>query len=154
MKSFEEAMRIAKDIKYYMTNGGVNDVLVKKIEETFGLKLSPQHYKYYKEYGYISYEGDEFFGVYNKCYEGDYCGNAVVATISDRKDYGLPEKWIPIYNYDEDMAYLDYENLNKEGEPRVIAAYYDGENYVFVEELAEDLGDYFLQMISNYFEYE
>lgn len=152
MVHFDLAMELAKKIKYYKVRSGIDDKLIQKIEKTFGFKLSPQHYKYYKEYAYLSFEGNEFFGVYPKCFEGDYCANAVVATISDRKDYGLPEKWIPIYNYDEDMAYLDYENLNKEGEPRIIAAYYDGEKYVFEEELAEDLGDYFLSMVKIYYE--
>jgi len=80
--------------------------------------------------------------------------NAILETLDTRESKNLPHKWIPIYNYDENMAYLDYENLNEEGEPRAIAAHYDGEKYVFLEELAEDLGDYFTKMINDYFEYQ
>ena len=62
----------------------------------------------------------------------------------------MPEEWIPIYNFqDGNMAYLDYSSLNAEKEPKVIRAYYNGEKYEIVETLAEDFGDFVLQLVQE-----
>jgi hypothetical protein len=47
------------------------------------------------------------------------------------------------------MAYLDYSSLNSEKEPRVIMAFYNGAEFEFVETLAEDLGDFILQLVQE-----
>jgi hypothetical protein len=47
------------------------------------------------------------------------------------------------------MAYLDYENLNPEGEPRVIMAIYTGKQYEVAETLADDLGDFMLGLVEK-----
>ena len=68
--------------------------------------------------------------------------------MNDREEYNLPKEWIPIYNFgDGNMAYLDYSFLNIEKEPRVIMAFYNEEKYEIVETLAEDFGDFILQLV-------
>lgn len=47
------------------------------------------------------------------------------------------------------MAYLDYSYLNEQKEPRVIMAFYNGGNYEVVETLAEDFGDFVLQLVQE-----
>lgn len=47
------------------------------------------------------------------------------------------------------MAYLDYSSLNAEKEPDVIMAFYNGDKYETVEKLAEDLGDFILQLVQE-----
>ena len=57
---------------------------------------------------------------------------------------------IPIYNFDDgNMAYLDYSYLNEQKEPRVIMAFYNGKEYEIVETLAEDFGDFVLQLVQE-----
>ena len=50
------------------------------------------------------------------------------------------------------MAYLDYSSINSEGEPRVIEAFYNGVGYEMVGILAEDLGDFVLQLVQEQLE--
>lgn len=47
------------------------------------------------------------------------------------------------------MAYLDYSSLNAEKEPGVIMAFYNEDKYETVEKLAEDLGDFILQLVQE-----
>ena len=73
-----------------------------------------------------------------------------VPVYNDREEYNLPEEWIPIYDFgDGNMAYLDYSSLNAEKEPDVIMAFYNGDKYETVEKLAEDLGDFILQLVQE-----
>lgn len=44
---------------------------------------------------------------------------------------------------------LDYSSLNAEKEPDVIMAFYNGDKYETVEKLAEDLGDFILQLVQE-----
>ena len=65
----------------------------------------------------------------------------------------MPKEWIPIYNFDDgNMAYLDYSSLNLEKEPRVIMAFYNGNKYEIVKTLAEDMGDFILQLVEEQIE--
>ncbi len=68
----------------------------------------------------------------------------VAYALNDRDEYSLPEEWIPIYDFDDGSTgvILYYSHLNKQKEPRVIMASYDGEEYEVVEILAEDFGDF------------
>ena len=94
--------------------------------------------------------GAEFYGIYENVFEGIYAGNAIVATLQDRRDFGLPKEWIPIYDYsDGQIAYLDYSQLNENNEPSIIIGAYNGKIYTVIEQVAEDLGDFLLQMVEE-----
>ena len=55
---------------------------------------------------------------------------------------------MPLYNFDDGyMAYLDYSTLNSEGEPPVIAASYNGSQYVLEGTVAEDFGAFALCLV-------
>lgn len=47
------------------------------------------------------------------------------------------------------MAYLDYSSLNRENEPRVLAAFYNGKKFEVTETVAEDLGDFILGLVQE-----
>ena len=146
--NFKEAMELAKKCDFYETGKGVSDEIIKKAEEELGIAFSRELYEYLREYGYMEFSGCEFYGITTEDFSEIYCGSIIEATISDRKEYGLPLKWIPILFLDDGYtAYLDYDNLNSEGEPRVIEGIYMGNNYYEMTAiLAEDFGDYILQI--------
>lgn len=52
----------------------------------------------------------------------------------------------------EIWQYLDYSSLNMEKEPSVIMAFYNGDKYEINETLAEDLGDFLLQLVQEQLE--
>ena len=68
--------------------------------------------------------------------------------LHERAETGLPEAWVPLYNFDDGhIAYLDYSALNSEGEPSVIAASYNGSQYVLEGTVAEDFGAFVLRLV-------
>lgn len=47
------------------------------------------------------------------------------------------------------MGYLDYSQLDEDGEPAVIMGIYNGMEYVMVEKVADDFGDFLLMLVSE-----
>lgn len=151
--NFEKAMELAKKCQYYKTAGHQTEDLIERVEKVYGFNISTQHREYFKDCGYIMFFGTEIYGVYDKVFEGVYAGNAVIATLQDREEYNLPTAWIPIFDYDDGyVAYLNYSNLNSENEPRVILGIYTGEKYKNTETIADDFGDFLLQLVETQLE--
>lgn len=147
-KSFVKAMKMAPKCRYYTTAGGKTEEEIGKAEDMLQIKFSRQAREFYKKYGYLSFYGNEIYGIEPNDTSGILEGNSVAYALEERKINGLPEEWIPIYNYEDgNMAYLDYSSLNKENEPNVIMAYYDGKNYNVVKVVAEDFGSFILALI-------
>ena len=150
--NFMKAMELAPKCRFYTTVGGKTEE-IQISEKMLGICFSKQCREFYEKYGYLSFFGTEIYGIDPRDDSGILEGNSVASALNDREEYGLPEEWIPIYNFDDgDMAYLDYSSLNAEKEPRVIMAFYNGENYEVVETLAEDFGDFVLQLVQEQIE--
>lgn len=149
-QNLEKALTLAPKCKFYTTVGGVSTENIAKSEQMLGVKFSKQCLKFYEDCGYLSFYGHEIFGIDPNDDSGELEGNSVAYALNDREEYGLPKEWIPIYNYEDGtLAYLDYANLNKEQEPRVISASYNGEEYEIEEVVSSDLGDFLLEMVNE-----
>lgn len=152
-QNFIKAMELAPKCKFYTTIGGKSKEEIEKSEQMLDVKFSNQCREFYEKYGYLSFYGSEIFGIDPDDDSEILEGNSVAYAINDREEYSLPSKWIPIYSFDDgNMAYLDYSSTNSEGEPGVIEAFYNGMNYEIVETLAEDLGDFVLQLVQEQLE--
>ena len=151
--NFQKAVELATQCKYYKVAGQQTDDLIEKVAKVYGFKLSVQHHEFFKEYGYMMFFGTEIYGIYKEVFEGIYAGNAVIATLQDREEYNLPKEWIPVYDYDDGYkAYLDYAHLNSENEPRVVLGVFTGKEYETTEIIAEDLGDFLLEIVEQQLE--
>ena len=147
-KNYIKAMELAPNCKYYTTVGGRTKEQIDKSEKLLGIKFSRQIKDFYENYGYLSFYGNEVFGIDPDDNSGFLEGNSVLYALNDRKEFNLPSEWIPIYNFqDGNMAYLDYSKLNTENEPRVIMSLFNGVKYGDIEILAEDFGDFLLQLV-------
>lgn len=152
-QNFVKAMELAPKCKFYTTVGGKTEEEIKKAEKMLDVKFSSQCKEFYKKYGYLSFFGNEIFGIDPDDDSGILEGNSVAYALNDRTELGLPNEWIPIYNFEDgNMAYLDYSFLNSENEPRVIMAFYNGTGYEVIETLAEDLGTFILQLVQSQLE--
>ena len=148
--NFVKAMELAPKCKFYITAGGKSEEEIVMSEKKLGISFSRQCREFYKKYGYLSFFGNEIYGIDPEDDSGILEGNSVAYALNDREEYNLPEEWIPIYDFgDVNMAYLDYSSLNAEKEPDVIMAFYNGDKYETVEKLAEDLGDFILQLVQE-----
>lgn len=151
--NFRKAMELAQECRFYTTAGGKTRSEIEQAEKMLNLVFSRQCKEFYLRYGYLSFYGNEIFGINPNDDSGLIEGNSVAYALNDRKKYNLPKEWLPIYNFnDGSMAYLDYTSLNAEREPKVIMAYYNGEKYEIIETLAEDFGDFVLQLVQEQIE--
>ena len=147
-QNFERALELAKQCRFYTIVGEKTNEVIVRAQELFGNDFSKQNFQFFKRLGYLSFFGTEIYGIVKDDFSGSYVGCAIEAALADRKEYNLPKEWLPIYDFDDGyMGYLDYSQLNEDGEPPVIMAIYDGEKYVVVEKVAEDLGDLILQLV-------
>lgn len=149
-QSFKKAMELAPQCKFYTTAGGKSQEDISKSEDLLGIKFSNQCVEFYAEYGYLSFYGTEIFGIDPNDYSGILEGNSVAYALNDRKEYRLPLYWVPIYNFEDgNMAYLDFSDINVDGEPKVIMGIYTGEKYEITETIAEDFGDFLLHLVEQ-----
>lgn len=149
--NFEKALELASNCDYYSVGCGKSEEIIEKAEELFENNFSEQTRDYLKRIGFLDFGIHEIFGIYKDDFSGIPHGCIIEGAIEDREKNGLPKKWMPIYDfgYDGLMAYLDYSQLNSENEPCVIEAYYNGKEYVVIEKIAEDLGDFILQLVKE-----
>jgi len=149
-QELDTALNKAKQCQYYKIKGEISDIVISKAESLFGHKFSKQNYEFFKRVGYLSFFGNEFFGILKEDFSGKYTGCAIESTLYDRKKYNLPNKWLTLFFFDDGFyGYLDYGQLNAEGEPPVIMAYYDGNKFVIEETVANDLGGFLLERVDN-----
>lgn len=152
-QNFRKAMELAPKCKFYTTVGGKTEEEIKKAERLLDVSFSNQCREFYAKYGYLSFYGNEIFGIDPDDDSGILEGNSIAYAINDREEYNLPKEWIPIYNFEDGhMAYLDYSSLNAEKEPKVIMAFHNGTEYEIVETLAEDFGNFILQLVQEQLE--
>ncbi len=146
--NYERSMKLAQQCRFYTTEGGKTPDEIKKAEKLLGVQFSKQYKDFCKNYGYLSFYGNEIFGIDPDNLE-ILEGNCVAYALNDRKVYELPRHYIPIYDYgDGTMAYMDYSALNKE-EPRIVIMGYNGSKYHVIEITAEDFGDFVLGLVQD-----
>ena len=125
----QKALSLAPNCKFYTTAGGKSETDIAKSEQALNIKFSKQCLEFYKKCGYLSFYGNEIFGINPDDLE-ILTGNSVAFALNDRAVYSLPLKWLPVYEFgDGSMACLDYSSLNNDNEPPVIAAFFNGEEY-------------------------
>ena len=148
-QNYERAMELAKSKAFYTTAGGKSEIDIAKAEEMLGVKFSKQYRDFNSKYAYLSFWGNEIFGI-DPDNMDELEGNSLAYALNDREEYGLPYYLVPICNFDDGcMAYLNYSSLNNDGEPCVVAAVYNGSEFEIMESLAEDFGDFVLHLVKN-----
>ena len=168
-KNFEKALELVKQCEDYTPGKGRTDEIIAQGEKLFGCKFSKQAKEYFKRYGWIGFGSQDFYGISTDDFSDKTCGGAIESALRDRKEFGLPKEWLCIHDfgYDGWRAFLDYGNLNKEGEPPVIVsrgmgkefqgankfaegkAEYIDRNYLTDGIFAEDFGDFLLCLVEE-----
>ncbi|MEH6942064.1 SMI1/KNR4 family protein, partial [Bacillus sp. JJ722] len=128
------------------------DLLIKKAENTLDLKFPSSYNHFIKKYGAGVFANYEILGViHEKYYEllDPDKPDVVRFTLIKRKERHLPDNFLPIIDIDPDILYcLDINNLNEESEPAVVS-FNVGEDWGEQELIAEDFGDFLLEIIQN-----
>ena len=87
--NYERSMKLAQQCRFYTTEGGKTPDEIKKAEKLLGVQFSKQYKDFCKNYGYLSFYGNEIFGIDPDNLE-ILEGNCVAYALNDRKVYELP----------------------------------------------------------------
>lgn len=152
--NYIKAMKFAKKCDDYCIGEGVSDEVIGKAEELINLKLSKQVKEYLKTCGYMEFLGVELYGIVKNDFSSkDIEGCMIEWTLDQRKKSNLNSKWLPIcFEDDGYMAMLDFENMNADNEPIVILVAETESGYEMTEKIAEDLGEYILELVNTQLE--
>lgn len=149
-KSYVSAMEKASECDGYDTGTGVSGETVGNAEKLLDIIFSKQLREYLLNYGFLEFFGVELYGIIKEDFSSTVLeGNIVEWTLNERKNNDLDPKWLPIrFEDDGAMAFMDFSRLNSEGEPAVILAVNTEKGYEFQDELADDLGEYILELVN------
>ena len=89
--NFIKAMELAPKCKFYTTAGGKSEEEIDMSEKKLGISFSPQCKEFYKKYGYLSFFGNEIYGIDPEDDSGILEGNSVAYALNDREEYNLPK---------------------------------------------------------------
>jgi len=154
-ENFEKALELAKICDGYWIAGGKTDEVIQRGEELMGFKFSKQTHEFFKRIGKLMLFGEVIYGISKNDFSGMPAHNSIEFTLLERKEWKLPKEWLAIYNFDDGYrGFLDYGNLNADGEPPVVMAICNGKEYVMVERVAEDLGDFILELVEEQLKYQ
>jgi hypothetical protein len=90
--NFIKAMELAPKCKFYTTAGGKSEEEIDMSEKKLGISFSPQCKEFYKKYGYLSFFGNEIYGIDPEDDSGILEGNSVAYALNDREEYNLPKR--------------------------------------------------------------
>lgn len=149
--SFLKALKEMEKCEGYRFGTAHDKNVIRKAEELLGITFSKQIREYLSKYGYIEFFGVELYGIINESFILDDESNEgcmIEWTVDERTASGLNPKWVAIRFEDEGgMAFFDFSSLNSEGEPRVVLAIDCGDGYELDRVLADDFGDYLLDLV-------
>lgn len=152
-KIYEKALKRAKKCEDYDCGSKHPSATIEKAEMLLNLRLSPQVKDYLSRFGYIEFFGVELYGIIDEKFSLDkntFEGCMIEWTVNERENNNLNPNWVALkFEDDGEMVFLDFENINDEGEPRVIIAVDEGEGYTFEDEIAEDFGEYLSELVDE-----
>lgn len=167
-QDFKKAMALAPQCRFYEVDEGISEEVICRAEEILGFQFSKQSREFYKNHNYLSFYGNEIYGILPDEPEV-LVGNSVGYALKARKEYGLPREWLPLCDNGDDgcVVFADYSELNAEDEPRIIEALYSDEwydqdveneqiteteascKYRITEVLADDFGEFLLGLVEK-----
>lgn len=147
-RNYLKAMKLARECDNYCTGSGVSNDVISAAEKKVGILFSRQLKEYLTTYGYMEFFGVELYGIVKTDFSSVSVEGCLVEwTILERKN-GLNPKWLPIcFEDDGNMAFLDFNDLDENGEPSVILAEETERGYEKVEKIANDFGNYVLELV-------
>lgn len=124
--------------------------LIEKAEDVLGIKFSKIYKEFLIKFGAGNYGAEEILGVIDDDFEESSVPDGIWYTLTEREEVDLPMNLVVIYETGGDeLICLDFNNLNEEQEP-VVVAYIPGENNKNqkYEKIADDFGDFLLQLVN------
>jgi hypothetical protein len=106
--------------------------------------------EFVKRYGAGNFGAQEIYGVIGEDFENSSVPDAIWVTLSERKEFNLPQNLLVISDTGMGEWYcLDFNQCNIEGEPLVIVYDYEQE----CEVVSNDFGDFLLSRVKEELDY-
>lgn len=156
-KTYKKAKKLISEHEDMADVSGEKSIsYIEKAERVTGLKFSSLYSDFLKEFGYLGFGSQEVYGIVNDDYVNSSIPDGIWYTLQLREDVNLPSNFLAIY-YDgmEEVYCLDFNNVDKNGEPKVVAIDmgYDLDHQE-IEVVAEDFGDFLLELVELEIELE
>ena len=125
--------------------------IIKIAENAIGFRFSKMYRDFVLNFGAGNFGSQEIYGVINDDFKNSSVPDAIWYTLTERKQYKLPNHFLVIYDTGMGVLYcLNFESVNEMGEPNVIE-YIPG---VKIDEqefasIAKDFGDFLLDIIEE-----
>jgi cell wall assembly regulator SMI1 len=152
MEHFREAVRIITanpDLNYF--SGPKPEALVRKAEAALGLVFPPTYREFLLQYGAGGFGGSDFCGVSKDDFVNSSWPDGIWMTLQTRQRWALPHSYIIVSN---DGMGDDYCIDTADGNGRIVL-FQPGLSldHQVREVVAEDFGEFFLQIITRYLGY-
>jgi len=150
--NYEKAINLMKQNKDECDFVGErSEILVEKAETTLGIRFSKTYRHFVKNYGAGNFGSQEVYGVTHGDFDNASVPNAIWYTLTERKETDLPDNYLVIYDTGMgDVFCLDFNKLNEENEPAVVAIYlgvaWSEQSF---EIIADDFGDFLLEIFQD-----
>ena len=137
--------------------GNQSDLLIEKAELSLGIKFSKIYHLFLKNYGAGRIDDFEFLGLVDDKLVNHSKLDAISNTLNSRKENGLPNNYLIIYDRGTEFVYgLDFNKLNEENEPAVVCIYLESDwsDEFDFDVYAKNFGDFLLEFVEGELEYE
>ncbi|AKG33934.1 SMI1/KNR4 family protein [Paenibacillus durus] len=152
LDSYNKALELFnknKDMCHFA--GGRTEELICLSEEAIGYKFSPIYRDFIKKFGAGNFGSQEVYGVIDEDFVNSSVPDAIWYSLTEREKINLPENLLVIYDTGgEELFCLDFSNLNKMNEPKVVS-FISGQPLSAQrnETVANDFGDFLLDLVTK-----
>jgi len=153
MQDYEEAKELVKEL-LKKTHGASTfigprpETLINLAQDRLTVKFPETYHRFLLEYGAGGVGGVEFYGVVQKDFEHSGYPDMVWLTLKGRKEWGLPNFLLPIYDLGDGEVFCLDLRVQEGNEAKVVGftpSYSSAEQNLDV--VAEDFGKLFLDQI-------
>lgn len=131
--------------------GQKDDKLISRGESVLGVRFPPSYKAFLSRYGCGDIAGREFYGIIGNDFENAGVPDAVWFTLRERKESGLPDSFVIVYDFGEGTySALDCSERNEADECPVVA-WTPGASEAGSETelISEDYGRFLRETIEN-----
>lgn len=118
---FVEYMEVICEYDDFDMYKAISSKSILKAEDLLGFKIMGDYLYFLKNYGTVSINGEEIYGITDDDFLNSSIPNGIWLTLQERKDMNLPNNLLIIADdYFGGYVCLDYANLNAFNEPNVV----------------------------------
>lgn len=127
------------------------EALLKKAEQTLSLTFPQDYRQFTLDYGTVTIEGNEIYGLTSDDFINSGVPNVVWVTLTERINAQMRMNLLPIYDTTVGEYFaLDFSRLNANGEPKIVSYFPDFEEAEQKYEIiADNFGEFLVELVEE-----